>query len=127
MTRRMMTSGLLMIGIIVLGLFMYIGATKKGYVDPKHIEIDHIDFENGEWIVNGTLTHEEEKALFFNKGFNGFEYYEENGNGYLKLSYGIVSGKPAKTFSLFLTEDLNQIKSLYLVGNLPEDMKLIEI
>lgn len=116
---------MLVISIVSVALYAYNAIKSEEYIATEHVEIKNVHIKDGEWIVDGYLTHPKENIFIFKKGFNGFDYKEVDGDAYIKLNYGVISGEPAYYFSLFLENKLDNVQKVYIQGNSVDDVKLI--
>lgn len=125
MKKTSIAISVLCIAIVSFTLYIYKVIGQEEYISTQFIKIHEIAMEEGEWVVKGSLDIGEKKSLILKKGFSGFDSKEENGNFYLSLRYGVVSGEASENFEIYLGNKLDNVKKVYLQGNSPDDIKLV--
>lgn len=116
---------LVCIGAVAFIYYIYNVMSQTVYISPESIEVTEFTPVGDEWVIRGMIDMKKEKALFYNKGFNGVDYREEDGRLYVSLRYGIVSGEPADSFEVFLADTFVEIEQVYLQGDSQDDVKLV--
>lgn len=126
MGKKLKTSSIVVfIVALIVSYELYLNYIQKQYINPQSILIHNVEFVNADWVINGEITNGKEGFAGIKIGFSGVDYRRENDEFYLRLQYGIVRKEPAKYFTVYLGNELNEVNKVYLQGNQPDDVKLI--
>ncbi|MEO4053965.1 hypothetical protein [Solibacillus sp. CAU 1738] len=111
--------------IAFLSLMRFLNYIQQQYINPEYIVVDKVELENGEWVIKGQITEPYTGFLSNKVGFSGVDIKIKNESLYIKLQYGIVSGRPAEQFGIYLGTKLDRVEKVYLQGNQTDEVKLV--
>lgn len=109
------------VGFVIISDFFPRQYIPTANITINEVNLDKIDDPN----IKGHIAESKSGFIWNHIGFSYSDSEIQNESLYIRLTYGLVSGSPAKEFGIFLNENEKEVNKIFILGNEKEDTKLI--